>query len=82
MLGAVLGFFQKQAMTFWLCVGIAIAVVLLLLGVRNAGRQAERVESLQKTLKAVRTRDEIEADIDGMGDADLKRLRDKWMLRD
>jgi len=61
---------------------IAGGVLLVLFKARDAGRQAERNESLQKTMKVVRERNEIRRDIVVVDDAEHQRLREKWTERD
>lgn len=53
---------------------IAAAVAGVLLGVRNSGRQAERVERMQKDLQNVETRQAIER---GSRDLDDDALDDR-----
>lgn len=63
--------------------GIAASVIGVLLAVRNSGKAAIQVESLQKTVAAVRRRDEIREDLATASDAELnERLRKNGWLRD
>jgi hypothetical protein len=58
---------------------IAIAVLGVILKIRNSGRIAERVETQQRILKQVDERHEIEREVfRNGGDAARERLYDKW----
>lgn len=60
-------------------VAIAGAVLAVLAGAKSAGRNAERVDALKRTLKSVEARNEIENDVARTGGgAARERLRDKW----
>lgn len=52
-------------------VGIGLAVLLVLLGARGAGRQAEKVAGMKATLKAVKVRDAVHEDIGGIPGSEL-----------
>lgn len=61
--------------------GLAIvgAVVAVLAGAKSAGRNAERVDAMRRTLKSVETRNAIERNVTRSGgDAARKRLLDRW----
>lgn len=60
---------------------IAGVIALVVLKLRDSGRQAEQNESLKKTIKVVRERDEIRNTVAGSDDAEYQRLRDKWTER-
>ena len=61
---------------------IAAAVAAVLLGARNAGKNAERIAGMQRQLKASRSRDETDRRTARLGDdAVHKRLRDRWSRR-
>jgi len=65
----------------WLAVAAAVAAVLL--GVRNSGRQTERVENLERALDAARRRKDVDTDVARLGDGDaLTELRRDWSRRD
>jgi hypothetical protein len=63
-------------------VGIAlaatVAVLAVLVGARNVGRQAERVDALKQTLKNAETRRDVEDDVRRSGAGAAGRLRDGW----
>lgn len=55
------------------------AVAAVLLGARQAGRNAERVDAMRRTLKSVEVRNEVEREVlRSGGDAAHKRLLDEW----
>lgn len=55
------------------------AVAAVLLGARQAGRNAERVDALRKTLESVENRNAVERDVlDSGDDVARKRLLDRW----
>jgi len=61
--------------------GLAIvgAVLAVLAGAKSAGRNAERVDAMRRTLKSVETRNEVENEIARSGGDDaVKRLRERW----
>ena len=82
MIGFLFAFMSRQGAVVWAYIAAAIAVAGVLLSVRNAGRQAERIENLQSTMKAVRQKNAIENHIAGADSNERKRLRAKWMRRD
>lgn len=82
MLGLIWGFIARQSLAVWAYAGIAIAVAAVLFGVRNAGKQAERVANMKATLKAIEVKNEINDTIDRANDADLERLRERWTRPD
>lgn len=61
-------------------VAIAGAVLAVLLGARNAGRNVERVEALREKLKQGETRREVEAELGALppGDPERERLRARF----
>jgi hypothetical protein len=82
MLSLLFAFMRRQGAVVWAYIALAIAVAGVLLGVRNAGRQAERIQNLQSTMKAVMGKNAIENHIAGADSNERKRLRAKWMRRD
>lgn len=61
--------------------GLAIlgAVAAVLLGARQAGRNAERVDAMRRTLKSVEVRNDVERKVlRSGGDAARKQLLDGW----
>jgi len=73
----ILSFFKP----FWLSIlkyaSIAGAVLLLLLKIRQSGRDAERVENMEKVQEYEQIRDAVERDVN-RGDNATERLRAKW----
>lgn len=61
-------------------VAIAGAVLAVLLGARNAGRNVERVEALKEKLKQGETRREVEETLGALppGDPERERLRQRF----
>ena len=60
-------------------VAIAAAVAAVLLGARQSGRTAERVDALKRTFENVEKANEIERDVmRAGGDAARERLLDRW----
>lgn len=83
MLGILAGAIRPYLLTVAKWALIALAVAGVLLGVRNAGRQAERVDNLERALEAVRRRRDVEADVDRLRDGDaLAELRRDWSRGD
>jgi hypothetical protein len=73
------GLLKPFALKLLLWGAIAAAVAAVLLGARNAGKNAERVAGMERQLKATRSRDETDrrnARLDD--DAVHKRLLDRW----
>jgi cobalamin biosynthesis protein CobD/CbiB len=61
----------------WLA--IAAAVLAVLLGVRNSGRQAERVANLQRALDAAQRRKHVDAAVARRPAGDVRdELLDEW----
>lgn len=79
MLAAITGLFsgawQKIAL-----IGAAIATVLLvLLRVRNSGKQAEKLAQMERNVRARNSRKEIEHEVRSIGGtAAVERLRERW----
>lgn len=58
---------------------IALAVLGLLVGIRNSGRQAERVENLENALRNARRRSDVDETVRRLPDGDAAReLHDRW----
>lgn len=57
---------------------IVLGVLLVLLKVRDSGREAERVENQRRVIDAIQKTKEIERSIRAAPPAERKRLRDKW----
>lgn len=67
---------------FWLSIvkyaAIAGGILLVVLKIRQSGRDAERVENLEKVVENVQIRHDIERRVSGSTDA-VKRLREsRW----
>lgn len=70
---------QRFGLTALKWAAVALAVLLVLLGTRSAGRNAERVDRLEQTLKNVRKRDEVENAVRRAPDgAAAKLLLERW----
>lgn len=50
---------------------LALLVVTAFISVKNMGRAAERVESLERTIDAVRVRNKVESEAAGLSDDEL-----------
>ncbi|WP_421707092.1 hypothetical protein [Algihabitans sp.] len=62
-----------------LVAGIVFAILLTLARTRKSGRQAEKVEQLERNARAVRTRRKVEREIrDSGGSTAAERLRERW----
>ena len=83
MIAAAIAFFGKDAILSalkWLA--IVGAVLAVLLGVRNAGRNLERVEALQRAVRASRERERTDAAVDRLPDDAVRdELRRDWSRR-
>lgn len=76
---ALLSFFGISPLGALKWVAIAGAVLAVLFGARQAGKNAAKVEQLQATIKAVKVRNEIEDEIRRMPDgAAADELRKRW----
>jgi thiosulfate reductase cytochrome b subunit len=62
-----------------LVLGVISLVGAALLRVRQSGKQAEQNKQLKDTIKAIRKKEEVQREVDRLGDGDAaKRLRDVW----
>jgi hypothetical protein len=61
---------------------IALAIGIAVLKIFSAGRDAERAQQDRQSLQNLRTRQETNAEIDGLGGADLDRRVDRWVRDD
>jgi hypothetical protein len=78
----IVGLFTGSATAIWAYLALAGIVVGILLGARSAGRQAEQIANMKKTLEAVKVRDEIKNTV-AAGDPDnIAELRRKWTRKD
>lgn len=64
MFGIIGSFFQKNLLVIAGWAAAALAVAAVLLGARSAGRKAEQVDQLKRTLKSVEQSNAIEREID------------------
>ena len=81
-LGFIGGLLKPFALKLLMGVAIAGAVAAVLLGARNAGKNAERVAGMKRQLDATRSRDETDRRTARLGDdAVHKRLLDRWSRR-
>jgi len=56
-----------------------IAVLAVLSGAKSAGRKAERVDAMRRSLKSVEVRNEVEREVQRIGGDDARqRLLDRW----
>jgi len=66
---------------YWLSIAkyasIAGGILLVVLKIRQSGRDAERVENMEEVLKHEQVRDAIERDVNRSNNA-TERLRTKW----
>ena len=75
----ILALLKPFALKIALWSGIAVAVLAILAGVRNSGRQAERVTNLKKALEAENERKQVDVDVAGAADnVERERLRERW----
>lgn len=57
---------------------IAGGTLLVLMKIRDSGRQAERNENMKKTLNAVKAKNAVQRAVSSAGDAERRKLREKW----
>lgn len=62
----------------WLILGAALAVVILLAGVRRDGRLAERAAMRAKSLQNAETRQDVEAKNMGRSDGAVDQRLSRW----
>lgn len=59
--------------------GLLSVAAAAVISIRQSGKQAERVDAMKDTLKAVKKKSEVEREVDRNPDGDAaKRLRDVW----
>lgn len=79
MLELVGGLLSRLGVRLGIALAATAAVGLLLLGVRNSGRQAERVDAMTRTLSNARIRRDAEDDVRRHGgDSAARELLDDW----
>lgn len=75
-LGSIFGGIGLKILTG---LAIAAAVAAVLFRAHNAGRSAERVDSMRRTLKHTEERNAVEREVMRIGgDAAVERLHAKW----
>ena len=75
----ILGLFKGATLKLLMWAAIIGAVAAVLLGARQAGRNAERVDGMRRQLENVNARNKVEREVGRLGDdAVTGRLRDKW----
>lgn len=67
-----------SATAIWGYLALAVVIAGILLGAKNAGRNAERVASMTDTLKGVSQRNTIRDRVLSADEAERARLREKW----
>jgi hypothetical protein len=81
-IGFLGGLLKPFAVKLLMGLAIAGAVAAVLLGARNAGRNAERVAGMKRQLDATRSRDETDRRTARLDDAAVhERLLDRWSRR-
>jgi hypothetical protein len=82
LIGFIGGLLKPFALKLLMGLAIAGAVAAVLLGARNAGRNAERVAGMKRQLDATRSRDETDRRTARLDDAAVhERLLDRWSRR-
>lgn len=74
----LLGLLRSIALKLLAGLAMVGTVLLVLLGARNAGRTAERIDGLRRQLNHVKERIDVENGVARTRPADRRRLRDKW----
>lgn len=74
----ILGLLKPYALKLLAGLVIAGVVAAVLLGARNAGRMAERVEGIRRQLANVKERTDVENRVATADAAERGRLRRKW----
>lgn len=78
MIGFLFNLLKPYALSLLKWAAVAGAVAAILLGARNAGRNAERLENYERDLRRVREAKDVEDLIDAADRDELDRLRTKW----
>lgn len=79
----ILGFFRTVSMKVWAYLGIAMSVLWLIARIYAAGGKAKEVKDLHNTLDSVRTRKDVEQEVDELNyDAVIERLRRNGWYKD
>lgn len=74
----LIGLLKPFALKIALWGAIGLAVLAVLAGVRNSGKQAERVANLKRSLEAENARRQVDVDVSTADDAERERLRKRW----
>ena len=74
----ILGILKPFALKIALWGGIALAVLAVLAGVRNSGKQAERVTNLKKALEIENERRQVDVVVATGGDGERKRMLGRY----
>lgn len=74
----LLGFLKPMALPILKWVAIGGTVLAIVLGVRNAGRTAERVENYEDAWRAAERAKRANDRVLGADDVEFERLRRKW----
>ena len=79
MLGMLGGLFSGAWRQIALIGAIVFSVLIVLLRVRNAGKQAERLAQAERNARARKSRKEVEHEVRSIGGpAAVDRLRERW----
>ncbi len=74
----LIGLLKPYALKLLAGLAIVGAVLAVLLGAKNAGRNAERVDGMRRQLDNVRERTNVENRVATADPAERSRLRRKW----
>jgi hypothetical protein len=74
----LLGLLKPYALKLLAGLAIVGAVLAILLGAKNAGRAAERVDGMRRQLDNVKERTDVENDVARADPVERSRLRRKW----
>ncbi len=70
---------------FWIAIGkwttIAAGVIFMLIKIRQSGKDAVKVDSLEKTLQGLKTHDKIERNINTIDDDAINKLYEQELKR-
>jgi mannose/fructose/N-acetylgalactosamine-specific phosphotransferase system component IIC len=78
-MGFIMSMFSGVGLKVMAGLAIVGAILAILAGAKSAGRQAERVDAMKRTLKSVEDRNEVEREVMRLGgDVARERLLDKW----
>lgn len=67
---------------FWIAIAkwivLAAGAVAFILKMRQDGKDSQKAEDVEQTLKGVQIRDTVEQNINNASTAERQRLREKW----